>query len=548
MGKHRSGKKRQRGSDPQPLLNLDVGGVSASAAVGGESIESCLADLEEASNPLLSTTHTNNEPTTSPITTSNPEPAVTPVGYKRQERVDAWDAAWSSWLNGGEYQEGLLPCFETELARHFQVKKLSSFLLDSCRDLKMPAFERWLLDVKLEERQTPSKKKKIAEDPVLPTHTLLLTSASSQRLMEEIGETGSVEPDQAQTIVQELIRRTQSALVEIHSQRLRCGHQTPVKSDKVEIERGSYLVSMLYSRKKWKSPFIVKITISHYEKLQQRFLETHHKVIQLHDLVASTASSTKQEKRKRKRVQHSLHLLLMVLTLRYSSFSGGQLLDDFRGGGMQGAINEQGFDVLKEFFPVVFECFASPLNVTLPFFASAFEPMLDWHFGSVGDLALCDSFQDGVCGEANPPFTPAYMEFLSQYISHQLAQADKTDRALSFVVIIPSVGDNDNKDHKKVSSAVKRFAARAHNDMCHSKRCTLHIVLPAKEHGYVEGAQHLRPTRYKRSLYDTSVILLQSQAAQGNNNFDKTLFEEKIRLAFAERHSEEHQKRQKVEE
>jgi phosphorylated CTD-interacting factor 1 len=538
------GKKRRRQVDPQPLLNLDGGGA------GVDSIESCLADLEEATNPLHSSAKKEESQEEPQEHVGFTGPSVTPLSYNRRERVASWDSAWVAWLESGNYMAGLLPCFETELARHFQMKKLSSYLLESCKGLKMPAFERWLLDSKLEEKQMarlpcahrkgPAKGKAQHDDPVLAKDPSIM-SLSSQRLLEEMCETGVLEREAAQQILEDLLRRTKSALVEIHSQHLRCVHQTPAKSDRIEVEHGKYLVSMLYSRKKWKSPFIVKITISHYEKLKERFLRTHDTVILPKDFDSNSSAN----KRKQTRLQHTFHLLLMVITLRYSSFSGGQLLDDFRGGGMQGAIHEHVFEVLKDFFPKekLFESFASPLNVTLPFFASAFEE-LDWHFGSVGDLALCDKFTDGCCGEANPPFTPGYMEFLSEYVSRQLAHADEEDRALSFVVVIPSVHDKDINatEAEKVMSAVKRFAAQAHAGMVQNSACSLHIVLPAKEHGYVEGAQHLRPTRYKRSLYDTSVILLQSKKAQ-EAKLDKQMFESSIRGAFSELHTDEHKKR-----
>jgi phosphorylated CTD-interacting factor 1 len=212
----------------------------------------------------------------------------------------------------------------------------------------------------------------------------------------------------------------------------------------------------------------------------------------------------------------------------------------------QGAIHEKGFEVLKDFFPRVFECFGSPLNATLPCFASAFET-LDWHFGSMGDLAHIPEFKDGCCGEANPPFTPGFMEFLAQWILQRIQHANDRQKSLSFVVIVPSVHEQDVTAHKKarVASAVKRFAAKAHQQMVDSPACSLFLVLPAKEHGYVEGAQHLRPTRYKKSLYDTSVILLQSHKAQ-STEFDKHKFEAEIRSAFAERHSEESRKRAKT--
>lgn len=212
---------------------------------------------------------------------------------------------------------------------------------------------------------------------------------------------------------------------------------------------------------------------------------------------------------------------------------------------MQGAINEEGFSVLKKFFPRLFECFGSPLNATLPSFASAFENV-DWHFGSVGDLANCPEFMDGCCGEANPPFTPGFMEFLADWILARISKANNENRSLSFVVIVPSVHERDLKEgNLRVASAVKRFAAKAHQQMVESQACSHFIVLPAKEHGYVEGAQHLRPTRYKRSLYDTSVILLQSNRAQ-SAELDKKKFESSIRKAFNEKHSEESRKRSKT--
>ena len=207
---------------------------------------------------------------------------------------------------------------------------------------------------------------------------------------------------------------------------------------------------------------------------------------------------------------------------------------------------EQGFAALQEFFPRLFECFGSPLNATMPWFASAFEA-LDWHFGSVGDLATCpEQFKDNCCGEANPPFTPGFMEFLAKWILERIDKANKDQRALSFVVIVPSVHKKDlrpdNSKSSRVASAVKRFAAKAHSQMVDSPACSRFIVLPAKEHGYVEGAQHLRPTRYKKSLYDTSVILLQSEKAQAAE-LDKDKFELAIRKSFAERHSQESQEK-----
>jgi len=44
-----------------------------------------------------------------------------------------------------------IPNIRIELARHLQTQTLSTYLLQSCPGLRMPTFERWLLDSKLEE-------------------------------------------------------------------------------------------------------------------------------------------------------------------------------------------------------------------------------------------------------------------------------------------------------------------------------------------------------------------------------------------------------------
>ena len=47
------------------------------------------------------------------------------------------------------------------------------------------------------------------------------------------------------------------------------------------------------------------------------------------------------------------------------------------------------------------------------------------------------------CGEANPPFTPGFMEFLATWILERIEQANQDKRAISFVVIVPSVHKKD---------------------------------------------------------------------------------------------------------
>ena len=75
-------------------------------------------------------------------------------------------------------------------------------------------------------------------------------------------------------------------------------------------------------------PFVVKINSTHYTKLRKMFDAVH----------PSQDSNT----------IHIFHHLLFVLLLRYSSLAGGHLLNDLRGGGMQGSVNQDVFAFLDE--------------------------------------------------------------------------------------------------------------------------------------------------------------------------------------------------------
>jgi phosphorylated CTD-interacting factor 1 len=344
--------------------------------------------------------------------------------------------------------------------------------------------------------------------------------------VEEIRETGMLRTD-AKKLVEDLCRRTKAAVNEIAQQQaLHAGRAPLKKGDRVDLEGHEPSYTLVYHRKKWKKPFCIKLNSSHYDKLHEMFARVHG-----NDLRFSEAG-------KPTKVTHAFHLLLMVLLLRYSSLSGGQLLLDLRGGGMQGAVHGQVFSVLREMFPdgPLLECFGSPLNAYLPSFGSAFPEDLDWHFGAIGSF-LEENNLEGCC-EANPPFSPGMMSEMAARIEYNLEQADGRNALLTFVVIVPNAGDD--KDSQR--AAAKRFGGISLQRMMTSSSCRLHILLSAKEHGYVEGAQHMRPTRYKESLYDTSVIVLQSkQACQ--RELDKSRLEEKIREAFASRHREEVERR-----
>ena len=464
-------------------------------------------------------------------------------------------------------------------------------------------------------------------DPILPSQ-VLDTDPSSQRLLKEIvaaissstnnkDDTDEEEVSHEQHIqkatevVRELCHRTAEACKEIKHMEQRLGKyqkfadSTSIRSgsnskkkkrkkassdNKVHIEwhNEDQLCSLIYVPKKRKlsrpssqtggfrnvhsettsmdkqeedttpashtkqpKPFVIKINATHYLKLRAMFDATYK----------GSSMSTDQ-------ATHAYHAILFAMVIRYSSLSGGQQLNDFRGGGMQGAIHEDVFDVLTKWSGKSgTECFASPFNSSMSRFFSAFpSPDIDGHFGSCGDFFFPSSFevQDKAWYELNPPFSPGLMDKMSIRINELLEIQNKKEVDVTFVVIIPTVrSDHEEKSKKKLKkkkkqkevddkeedepnsthlmSTVNQAASVSFNRLVNSSYCKAHIVLPPREHGYIEGGQHLRPTKYKESQYSTSVIVL--AAATKSKSSSTELFETEIREAFVSRHSMEVQKR-----
>jgi len=193
------------------------------------------------------------------------------------------------------------------------------------------------------------------------------------------------------------------------------------------------------------------------------------------------------------------------------------------------------------------ECFASPLNVYNRQYCSIFYQDLDCHFGSSGDffsVPLGHFKKYGDIHEANPPFSPGLMTNMVERIKEHLEFAEseyrqnKNDGKLTFVVVVPSCKSKTSVTN--FDNLVQNLASDSYNSMIKSSFCTKHIVLKAREHGYVEGSQHLRQTRYKESQYNTSIIILQSQNAKEfereNPTFCSKEFETDIRKSFSSRH------------
>ena len=453
-----------------------------------------------------------------------------------------------------------------------------------------------LIDSKVEEGSyTYSSSTKF--DPVL-SGNVTVQYQSSQRLIEEICEMNEKKKESTKTpvsstttkptkkpkpssttpsimtrndvkkVVQELCRRTNLAVLEISQQQSMYQQSNATKSktppikrgDRIELEGHPPVYTLVYHRdKKWKKPYCIKLNASHYNKLYTLFVQVHNHHSLGHDDKDNVLKfQDGGGSGKLTMTTHVFHYLVMILLLRYSSLSGGQLLLDWRGGGMQGAVHDSVFDTLSHVFlsssssavPChhhhhLVECFASPLNAYLVSgYYSAFWGDLDWHFGSRGNFLQQQPqlVVDGSCCEANPPFAPGIMSAMADRIRTNIDWANNNNNAqdsiaVTYCVIVPH-GGSDTDVHRAV---VKRYGSIALAQMTKSPHCTYHFILPAKEHGYIEGAQHLRPTRYKESLYDTSVVVLQSKKARAETEarMDRTIFEEQIRQAFVSRHRTE---------
>mmetsp|Transcript_9141 Transcript_9141/g.21789 ORF Transcript_9141/g.21789 Transcript_9141/m.21789 type:complete len:523 (-) Transcript_9141:1241-2809(-) len=435
--------------------------------------------------------------------------------------IESWNQSILLWLKGGNYPPALLPNIEAEIARNFAVRELSSFLLQAGNDLRMPVFERWLLDSRLE--QTLDAASRSPSDPVLP-HQVTLQSDASQRLVQELSANIKDEK-KAESIVSELCRKTNFKSRELTARSELYRRQSSLKRAIITVEKNSSEVTtILYAKKKWKKPFCYRVNTEHYERLRVRFFAVHN-----------TATKTKLDS-KDARLMRAYNVVVISLLIRYDALSGGFLNDDLRGGGMQGAVHSEVFSVLQNHFSGSFmmEGFASPLNHYLPSFCSAF-PDIEWHFGSMGSF-MESRFTHDACCELNPPFSPGLMMQMSVVILQELKAAKNGGMSLTFVIVVPTARGDTTAD-------IKQFANDSFQRMVTSPYCKKHIVLESRTHGYIEGAAHLRPTRYKESNYDTSVIFLQSQDLP---SVDYTQLEREIRDSFASRHRQETQMRRSL--
>ncbi|XP_012274652.1 phosphorylated CTD-interacting factor 1 [Orussus abietinus] len=151
------------------------------------------------------------------------------------------------------------------------------------------------------------------------------------------------------------------------------------------------------------------------------------------------------------------------------------------------------FECLQRSFGVTFECFASPLNCYFRQYCSTFSDT-DSYFGSRGPFLdfrpVSGSFQ------ANPPYCEELMEAMVNHFERLLADSAEP---LSFVVFLPEWRDPAPNALIKLESS-------------HFKR--KQVVVPAMEHEYRHGFQHILPKGEVniRAAHGTLVVWLQNAA------------------------------------
>ncbi|CAI5742587.1 unnamed protein product [Hyaloperonospora brassicae] len=211
----------------------------------------------------------------------------------------------------------------------------------------------------------------------------------------------------------------------------------------------------------------VKVSAAHFAKLREMYARRLEQGV-------SRSTMTPND-------QRQFESALFCLLLRYDSLDGG---------GFQAALNEECFDVLLKDFDCKMECFASPLNCRYSRFCSAFFDT-DFAFGSVG--SFFDFSPRSGCFEANPPFIPKVIKRMAEYMTALLNAADGP---LTFIVIIPAWRETEGW---------KGLNASRFNQA--------HVSIPQKQHGYCEGKQQIRKTRWRIASFDTSVFFWQNAKA-----------------------------------
>jgi len=352
---------------------------------------------------------------------------------------------------------------EIETLRLGHVTALRTLLSESCRKSggvePVGAFERWLARASLRS----AKKKSV--DPLIPSDSVL-----DLDLIQDLVR-GKLSKSDAKALAKSLAQAAKlaaSAVSKVASK--------PTKSTECTVTFNKhkwthdYLPPRISPERNSKSrapvrlknlPKFLKLNVAHSEKLKKLYDRTECK------------SDFDQS--------------VFCVLARYYALLGH---------GYQAALCGNAFDVLQKRLCVTFECFASPLNCRHELYCSVF-PDIDAAFGSVGSFFDANAFNPTSGSfEANPPFFPKVMSAMARRIDVLLDRARGKEAPLSFVVIIPGWKETEAWTLLHKSPHKRAFWLIAKDD-----------------HGFCDGAQHMRRDRFISSVFDTGVFVLQNDAA-----------------------------------
>ena len=182
---------------------------------------------------------------------------------------------------------------------------------------------------------------------------------------------------------------------------------------------------------------------------------------------------------------------VFMLIKRYNGYFGNILSGE--GAQNQGGLPVPVLECLNKQFGVTVECFASPFNCYFRQFCSAFSD-IDSYFGSRGPILEfkphCGSF------EANPPFCE---ELMDAVINHFERLLEDSIEPLSFIVFLQEWRDPTPPALNKLEGS--RWRRKQ-------------VVVPALEHDYRHGFQHVmpKPEVSVKSAHGTMIVWLQNDA------------------------------------
>ncbi|EER18010.1 conserved hypothetical protein, partial [Perkinsus marinus ATCC 50983] len=173
---------------------------------------------------------------------------------------------------------------------------------------------------------------------------------------------------------------------------------------------------------------------------------------------------------------------IWLLLHRYNTLFGSKCGE---GRGWQLATPAEAMELMQVRYGVSHECFASPLNATMPSFCSLFYDT-DRFFGSVGSFFRLPTTDFPHACEIGPPYEPGLMLKAARKVEKILAETCKT-----FVFVVPDWEDCESIDTVK-----------------QSKYNVGNLSLRKEEHRYKNGFQHMvLKESLKHSMCETPTLI-----------------------------------------